>query len=359
MASVPSGPATTGHGLAAQSSVIRTEVRSMRHQWKKYGLENIKMKYHYSNMVSIKAKDGTIASLRYYDLHGLFHERLKLGKEPVESEAAKIFKTKKEAAVGSEWFHIFNWVETLTWEDIQKFVYLIPAPPSIKDEEIQQVGNKSNENDFAPDSLYKYCPFKTEYVDSVVNSMIWFSKPKNFNDPFDCQIPFVTSDLSGVIDAELSISCFSTRVNSILMWSHYADKHTGFCLEYNPHDMFILENGIEQHEPWISPVYYVDNIPPYKHKNSLYLAVTKTNDWKYEAEYRMLLENVDGPFTHEPKLLKAVYFGIKADNKDISNFVKRNKDKDWLKYYRCVRPTSSFEIKIEEMPKASIDAMKI
>jgi DUF2971 family protein len=316
------------------------------------------MKYHYSNMISIKVKDGTKALLRYYDLHGLFHERLNVGQEPNETEASKIFQANRHSAEGSDWFHIFRWVETLTWEDIRKIVYLIPAPYSIKDEEIQQIGNKSNENDFAPDRLFKYCSFKKEYVDSVVDSKIWFSKPKNFNDPFDCQIPFIISDLSGVIDAELSISCFSTKVNSILMWSHYADKHSGFCLEYDPHDMFILENRTGNHEPWISPVYYVDHIPPYKHKNSLYLAVTKTNDWKYESEYRMLLENADGPFSHKPSLLKAVYFGIKSEEKNIKDFVGRNKDKNWLKYYRCLRPTSSFEIRFVEIPKDQIETMQ-
>ena len=28
-------------------------------------------------------------------------------------------------------------------------------------------------------------------------------------------------------------NCLTENPNSILMWSHYADKHTGFCIEYN------------------------------------------------------------------------------------------------------------------------------
>ena len=31
----------------------------------------------------------------------------------------------------------------------------------------------------------------------------------------------------------LRISCFSSRLDSIVMWSHYASNHTGYCVEYN------------------------------------------------------------------------------------------------------------------------------
>ena len=31
----------------------------------------------------------------------------------------------------------------------------------------------------------------------------------------------------------LLVSCFSEDYKSILMWSHYAKDHTGFCVQYN------------------------------------------------------------------------------------------------------------------------------
>lgn len=37
---------------------------------------------------------------------------------------------------------------------------------------------------------------------------------------------------SDQFQASLGIACFSEDVRSILMWSHYAENHTGFCLEY-------------------------------------------------------------------------------------------------------------------------------
>lgn len=37
---------------------------------------------------------------------------------------------------------------------------------------------------------------------------------------------------SNQFQENLGIACFSEDVRSILMWSHYAENHTGFCLEY-------------------------------------------------------------------------------------------------------------------------------
>ena len=34
-------------------------------------------------------------------------------------------------------------------------------------------------------------------------------------------------------DAKLGILCLSEKRDDILMWSHYADGHTGFCLEFD------------------------------------------------------------------------------------------------------------------------------
>lgn len=40
---------------------------------------------------------------------------------------------------------------------------------------------------------------------------------------------------------KIDIACFSERIDSILMWSHYADHHRGFALEYSGRDLFYLQ----------------------------------------------------------------------------------------------------------------------
>ena len=43
----------------------------------------------------------------------------------------------------------------------------------------------------------------------------------------------LTERLKEIVNNQFAISCFSKLSDSILMWSHYGNKHTGFCVEYN------------------------------------------------------------------------------------------------------------------------------
>jgi len=36
-----------------------------------------------------------------------------------------------------------------------------------------------------------------------------------------------------VTQAKVRVCCFSKRYNSLLMWSHYSNKHQGYCLKFN------------------------------------------------------------------------------------------------------------------------------
>ena len=43
----------------------------------------------------------------------------------------------------------------------------------------------------------------------------------------------IAEKLKESMNKQFAITCFSKISNSILMWSHYANKHTGFCVGYN------------------------------------------------------------------------------------------------------------------------------
>jgi hypothetical protein len=134
--------------------------------------------------------------------------------------------------------------------------------------------------------LYKYqgCPGndqeKKEWVRQIlVEHQLFFPSRRCFNDPFDCVVPsfleipgtilrrfveeFVERKFSGAAEAEKArmmsklmsvnslealrkdlqddvdgagILCFCRVRDDILMWSHYADKHTGLCFEFDGSD---------------------------------------------------------------------------------------------------------------------------
>ncbi|MGG0425831.1 DUF2971 domain-containing protein [Priestia megaterium] len=61
-------------------------------------------------------------------------------------------------------------------------------------------------------------------VDDLLDAFLRFYK-QGFNEQLYKLIEF--------IQKQTFITCFTERNDSILMWSHYANNHTGFCLEYD------------------------------------------------------------------------------------------------------------------------------
>jgi hypothetical protein len=87
------------------------------------------------------------------------------------------------------------------------------------------------------------------------------------------------------------VLCFCKQWHNPLLWSHYADKHGGFCLGFD------VENRA------VRPVNYAKERPALKFppttETSDQLLWTKFIDWQYEQELRsyMTLESRD-PLTH-------------------------------------------------------------
>lgn len=115
---------------------------------------------------------------------------------------------------------------------------------------------------------------------------------------------------------------FSERVDSTLMWSHYANYHKGFCIEYA-----IRAASPESYvSRFIYPVIYSDelfNLTEHfarsrdDHEfNNLYpnrIALQKAADWAYEREWRLLISNglLDKPQPYPMPKPKHVYLGSK------------------------------------------------
>ncbi|UNP88988.1 DUF2971 domain-containing protein [Aeromonas encheleia] len=206
-------------------------------------------------------------------------------------------------------------------------------------------------------------------VDAIVNSSIYAAKPEDLNDPFDCQIDIefelkktmsnqhnhentiIQKALNGstFIDNWRNIlsSCgvvsFSQNneiykvIDSILMWTHYADEHKGVCLEYLVDDGYIKDNwiGSEKDNTLVMCrcVKYEDELSLNCLNNTIleenefikdllvdYLT-TKTKPWSYENEGRIVfMEN--GPIDLPRQALVAVRFGLKSSNNHVS-LIKR------------------------------------
>lgn len=213
---------------------------------------------------------------------------------------------------------------------------------------------------YLPKFLYKYYSFENRYsITNLMNDIIYLSSPNVFNDPFDCNFAYnensdmirlniinkPNSELQNILhDAKDSsrnivnertlVSCFSETSKNLLMWSHYANKHTGFCVEY---DISNMDNIYKLN---LFPILYKTERPEITKiietgKNSvaaLYGALlTKCKIWKYEKEWRLILlpECINENYIKQD-IVSKVFCGIKtsADNIQKLNEIIENKNRN-------------------------------
>jgi len=116
----------------------------------------------------------------------------------------------------------------------------------------------------------------------------------------------------------IKFCCFSSRNDSILMWSHYANQHKGICVEYN-FDQYHLKNSLY-------PVHYseqVTDIGSYLVRKEpsmivpVLAVVQKALDWQYEKEWRLAITHgiMDKNFIYSPRPV-AIYMGARIAAED-------------------------------------------
>ena len=138
------------------------------------------------------------------------------------------------------------------------------------------------------------------------------------------------------------ISCFGLKNNSLLMWSHYADKHKGACIEYEIEDSSFK---VVKYSEQLQEFRLVDALKiilghdfaradiDTNDPRFIFLAdpvLTKAKDWSYEAEVRCIYSktkldpNISFVETKKEKLYllkmpipKAIYLGCNAEKEFI------------------------------------------
>jgi len=255
-----------------------------------------------------------------------------------------------------------------------------------------------------PPKLYKFQSFESEHsIENLMQSHIWFSKPEGLNDPFDCAVPILFSStekewgklkdyyfqwlkdsgrseeipfrksqylpngkLSQDVKVEtdkllqakvqlfvhenssLGVACFTPELKNILMWSHYAARHTGFCLEFDT-NYFPFQD-----QQKLNKVFYSTSYPTYPHvdivRKPLILGsplFTKSKDWKYENEWRLIVQEGNSALKYDSKALTAIYFGCWALKDNMEKIVSLPA-KSAARLYQMQR--SKTEFKLEYVP---------
>jgi len=147
------------------------------------------------------------------------------------------------------------------------------------------------------------------------------------------------------------VSSFSESNSSLLMWGHYANKHTGFCIEYNIKSLSIEHPLTKSLYPVVYSKELVDMTEYYLHKTKnpnldylLPVMIKKSLEWEYEKEWRLLIvDNTEIGIEFPMPRPKAIYLGSKfnPDNlKEIYTYCSDNK----IDLYRMKLDSSKYEL---------------
>jgi hypothetical protein len=177
-------------------------------------------------------------------------------------------------------------------------------------------------------------------------------KKKHIPDFFINAIENIDRPLAEINRTKTVISCFSEINNSIIMWSHYANKHSGFCIEYdlkNYRSNVFLFPVFYEEELFDMTKYLLTEKDKFNNFALLLAAITKSIEWAYEKEWRLIpFGFVDQESDCPMSKPTALYIGSKAtdDNKQWIKNVARYKKVD---IYQAKMDNKKFGILFEKI----------
>lgn len=232
---------------------------------------------------------------------------------------------------------------------------------------------------FIPKKLYKYRTITKYALDNLVNDTLHLTTASRFNDPYDSALtvdPFRSASGRNMIDGAIAstelgpidevlreriaayidekngrfrtelqtslnsltrygykLCSLSSRIDSTLMWSHYAKDHTGFAMEYDFKSL--PETDIVYRYLW--PVIYTgemldmsflfdDSVSGSNSLNGLYpvlAAMSKAKDWAYEEEWRLIIPGSpeEKPYNLSVPKPTSIYIGAMTKATNVKRLV--------------------------------------
>jgi len=115
----------------------------------------------------------------------------------------------------------------------------------------------------------------------------------------------------------LKICSFSLVKNSLLLWSHYAQDHKGISIEYDFEDSKDLR-AFMQPVIYRNRVHKIGLFEEYTTMNMIVSGLIKSEDWKYEQEWRLTIFKQGDEFPNKMKVPKpiAIYLGTRFNEND-------------------------------------------
>jgi hypothetical protein len=263
-----------------------------------------------------------------------------------------------------------------------------------------------------PKILYKYKSLSGDNFkfthDIFMKDRLYFPHPDQINDPFDCILPLNLENLTkddvkkwiekadpnevkkrgydfddwkhNLLRAsiteikndlrqrfkrlrEVGVLSFSKKYKDILMWGHYTVSHKGICIGFDRHELCSTFGEIELF--MFGDVEYPDNIKypewnPYaidiniKENYEFLIKITyftKSTDWIYEKEWRVVLPKQGRSLQKiNPNAIVSVYLGCQIDPNDretVINWCLQREPKP--KVYEMTKSKTSYSLEENEI----------
>jgi hypothetical protein len=105
-----------------------------------------------------------------------------------------------------------------------------------------------------------------------------------------------------------------------LMWAHYSNAHKGIVIEYDLDLLIRFSARNYLHKFYVKysdkpPEFVIKNIQDKLIKYTQILLGNKSLTWKYESEFRILMENINGKIPHDYRAVKSITFGLLTSDK--------------------------------------------
>lgn len=126
--------------------------------------------------------------------------------------------------------------------------------------------------------------------------------------------------------SELRICCFTEGKENLLLWSHYANSHKGFCVEYDATiPPFSYAYKVQYKNEYPEVLY-----PRPTDAAAFTPALVKSKIWNYEKEFRIIFTpevDIQPPNDGKSLLLaghemKNIYLGSEIQNKEKDTLLK-------------------------------------
>ena len=201
--------------------------------------------------------------------------------------------------------------------------------------------------------LYRYRSASENSFAELADGMAWYSRYDCLNDPYEGS--YINNSGEPVFDhliTSLRVLCFSRRHDNLLLWAHYAENHRGICLEYEFTDEVYRSECFDVKYSSCQPI--LDRVETYPagvtvHKDrEAKVFLTKSKDWSYEEEYRLLRlaedPNTPGERRSIPATLTAVNFGLRASSQIISIVDKLLQNRPNIEFQRASLAPGEFRL---------------